>query len=225
MRTLRWPVAWPWVLGYAAGIVAVSEALYRVSKGLDEVAPIHLEVLLPAFVLGCLLQRPAGADPHRDDARPGHQEGPESPAEQRAATLVSGVFMVFVGLSMPSLAAAAEVSWQTLVLHTMVVTVLANLGKMFPLFCYRREADWRTRLAICVGMWPRGEVGAGVLVVSLAYGIGGPMVAVAILSLALNLALTGIFIVLVKGLLRSSAALAQGSHASWPAATGGGRKS
>jgi hypothetical protein len=36
----------------------------------------------------------------------------------------------------------------------------ANLGKMFPLLVYRQEASWRERLAISIGMWPRGEVGA-----------------------------------------------------------------
>lgn len=72
---------------------------------------------------------------------------------------------------------------------------------MFPAFCYRREAHWRHRLAVAVGMWPRGEVGAGVLVLSVSYGIGGPVVTVAMLSLALNLALTGIFILIVKQLI------------------------
>ena len=47
-------------------------------------------------------------------------------------------------------------------------------------------------------MWPRGEVGAGILVISLSYGIGGPVFTVAMLSLALNLALTGLFILIVK---------------------------
>jgi Kef-type K+ transport system membrane component KefB len=121
------------------------------------------------------------------------------------ATLVSGAFMVFVGLSMPAIDAGADgMSWGTLAWHTLVVTLLANLGKMFPLLCYRAEAEWRERLALCVGMWPRGEVGAGVLVVSLAYGIGGPMVTVATFSLALNLVLTGVFIVVVKALLRAA---------------------
>jgi hypothetical protein len=50
-------------------------------------------------------------------------------------------------------------------------------------------------------MFPRGEVGAGVLVVSLGYGIGGPATTVALLSLALNLLLTGLFILGVKRLL------------------------
>ena len=49
-------------------------------------------------------------------------------------------------------------------------------------------------------MWPRGEVGAGVLVISLSYGIGGPIVTIAMLSLALNLMLTGLFIYIVRRL-------------------------
>jgi hypothetical protein len=56
-------------------------------------------------------------------------------------------------------------------------------------------------MAVAIGMWPRGEVGAGVLVLSLSYGIGGPVVTVAMLSLALNLALTGVFILIVKRLI------------------------
>ncbi len=52
-------------------------------------------------------------------------------------------------------------------------------------------------------MFPRGKVGAGVLVISLSYGIGGSMITVAMLSLALNLLLTGAFIVVVKRLIPS----------------------
>jgi Kef-type K+ transport system membrane component KefB len=40
-----------------------------------------VEVLIPAFVLGCLMSRPRGQDPHLDASRQGHQEGPESPEE------------------------------------------------------------------------------------------------------------------------------------------------
>jgi Kef-type K+ transport system membrane component KefB len=189
------------VLSYAVVITGVSEAIYRASKLFAEAVPIHIEVLLPAFVLGAMLAQPQGHDPHADDAREGHQEGPESPEEQRVATVISAAFMVLVGLSMPPIALAAGSSWGTLALHVLAVTLLSNLGKMFPLLMYRHEAHWRERLAICIGMWPRGEVGAGVLVVSLGYGIGGQMVTVAALSLALNLLLTGAFIYVVKWLL------------------------
>ena len=91
-------------------------------------------------------------------------------------------------------------SWGQIGLHVLLVTIISNAGKMFPAFCYRREVHWRERLAISIGMWPRGEVGAGVLVISLSYGIGGPVVTVAMLSLALNLLLTGLFILMVKRL-------------------------
>jgi Kef-type K+ transport system membrane component KefB len=203
-RLVRIPVTWPWVLGYAAGIAAVSEAIYRASKVIDDVVPVHLEVLLPAFVLGCVLAYPAGHDPHRDDAREGHQEGPEAASEQRVATVLAGVFMVLVGLSMPPIALGSDASTAWALLgHVLAVTVLANIGKMFSVFCYRDEASLRERLAVSIAMWPRGEVGAGILVVSLGYGLGGTMVAVATLSLALNLVATGAFIWIVKRLLRS----------------------
>ena len=86
-------------------------------------------------------------------------------------------------------------------MHVVAVTVLSNLGKMFPAFCYRREASIRERLALAIGMFPRGEVGAGVLVISLSYGLAGPSLTVAVLSLALNLLCTGVFIVAVKKLI------------------------
>jgi Kef-type K+ transport system membrane component KefB len=211
------PVTWPWVLSYAVGITALSELLYAISSLIDHTVPVHVEVLLPAFVLGCILARPPGSDPHRDDALEDHQMGPESPSEQRVATLVAAMFMVLVGLSLPPLTeevAAAATSlpetvsvaqpmpgWGVMAGRVLALTGLANLGKMVPALCYRREAPWQERLALAIGMWPRGEVGAGVLVVSLGYGVGGPMVTAAMLSLALNLVLIGAFILLVKRLV------------------------
>lgn len=208
LHKIKLPVTWPWVLTYAAIITVVSEIIYKVSLLIDDVVPFHVEVLLPAFVLGCVMARPEGHDPHCDDCREGHQEGPESPGEQNVSTYVSGGFMVLVGLSMPSFAGTLSgsegLNVNTLILHVLAVTVLANLGKMFPIFVYRREATIKERLAIGIGMWPRGEVGAGVLVISLGYGISGYIVTVAALSLALNLLLTGVFILIVKRLLRKS---------------------
>ena len=70
MHALRWPTAWPFVMAYAAGITACS------SLACTSSATIHLEVLLPAFVLGCMLHRPPGVDVHAHDAVEGHEEGP-----------------------------------------------------------------------------------------------------------------------------------------------------
>ena len=212
------PISWPWVLSYSLLIVAVSETIYWGTKVIDYRVPIHLEVLLPAFVLGCIMKHPRGAHPHADDSRNGHQEGLESSREQSVATLVSAIFMVLVGLSMPALfgeAANVEnpatvtamqpaLSPTELAVHVIVLTLLINVGKLFPAFCYRKEAHWRERLAIAIGMCPRGEVGAGIILLSLEYGIGGPVVSVAVLSLALNLILTPVFVYLVTYLIRSA---------------------
>lgn len=239
LHAFRLPYSWPWVMGYAVALTLLSEGFYLLTGMLDPEAPMHFEVLLPAFVLGCLMRQPKhGLTEH--DADIGEQPGPDSAREQRVATWVSGVFMVLVGLSMPAFVGAAgvgEVSaqtsarftdgaaealaareafpgWGLIALHVVAVTLLANLGKMFPLLCYRREATVRERLALCLGMFPRGEVGAGVLVVSLGYGIGGPATTVAMLSLATNLLLTGLFIAGVRRLLaRPGAREAKGREA------------
>ncbi|MCY4598519.1 MAG: hypothetical protein OXF27_01175 [Acidobacteria bacterium] len=262
VRTM--PVTWGWMPLYAAAIVAGSELLHVWSTVFDASVPIHIEVLLPAFVLGCMARPPAVA-PDADAASVEHaiHDVLDQPGERRAAMFVSAAFMVLVALSMPSIfegpdaqqpaPAAAElraaapgssvddptlhggesdalytttvtasqpsIGWGAIVWHVLVLTFLSNFGKAFPAFCYRRKAHWRHRLAIA--MWPRGEVGAGVLVLSLSYGIGGPIVTVAMLSLALNLALTGVYILVVRRLIdgvpETPAALRRGGEASgWP---------
>ena len=212
------PVTWPWVMGYAVAITTISELAYMGSKAYDPAVPVHLEVLLPAFVLGCIMKRPTWSNPHGNDAKEGELEGPETRDEQLVATIVSAVFMVLVGLSMPSIFgsigsggsgggaegadSAPAMGWGMIAVHVLAVTAISNLGKMFPALCYRREATLRGRLALSIGMWPRGEVGAGVLAISLGYGIGGATLTVAVLSLSLNLLLTGVFILAVRRLLR-----------------------
>jgi Kef-type K+ transport system membrane component KefB len=226
-RPVKLPTGWPWVMLYAATITTVSEAVNIGSQVIDENVPVHLEVLLPAFILGCLLARAAQPDRRADDTRSGQGQGLESPREQWITTLVSACFMALVGMSMPPITGLPlavthadtfmprfegvppEVlarlqqfpGWGAIAVHVLVITALSNLGKMFPAFCYRREASRREALALSIGMCPRGEVGAGVLVVSLSYGISGPTLTVAVLSLALNLFCSGLFILAVKKLL------------------------
>ena len=86
--------------------------------------------------------------------------------------------------------------------HVLVLTVLSNIGKSFTLLCYRREVSFRERVALSIAMFPRGEVGAAVLLVGLGYGFGGYVSTLAMLSLAFNLVLTGIFVWIVLKLLR-----------------------
>lgn len=245
MLALVW-IAWRWLhalklgtgaritLVYAALVVLACEGLAYVTHFIDAANPVHIEVLLPAFVLGCVTMHvhqhaahTTGGAPIHPKTDQEHDDGEEPRIERWIAAGVSGAFMVLVGLSMPeffsqvgagtgapSVAAdeplklgehlrafAPAMGWGEIGLHVLAVTALSNLGKMVPALFYRRDASARERLALALAMWPRGEVGAGVLTVAIGYGIGGPVIVIALLSLAVNLLLTGGVIVGVKGML------------------------
>lgn len=193
-RCLRWRVSWPWRLGYAAAITALCEGIHERGRWIDDVLPLQIEVLLPALVLGCLLARPEAQA--RDEER--------LSAERRAEDWIVGVFMLLVGMSMPPLSIASSgMSALTLATHVFWVTGLACLGRLFPLLCYRKAASLRERLALCIGLWPRGEVGVGMLLLSVSYGVGGAMVIVAAYSLALNLLCAGLFALAIQRLMNA----------------------
>jgi hypothetical protein len=100
--------------------------------------------------------------------------------------------------------------------HVILITIVSNIGKCVPMMAYRDEVTLRERLALSVGMFPRGEVGIGVLLVSLEIFrqlniLELPAVqqsmTIGALSLALNLVLTGVFITVVIPLVRKPTAL------------------
>lgn len=190
---------WWAILLYAVGVIFVTWLVNRLFH-------IHIEVLLPAFVLGMVMR-------HRHI---------DSPIESRVSTGVSFLFMLLVGLSMPYFAgseamaefsahSAAEggapsilgtqpmMSWWAIAVHVLVVSLLSNVGKLVPLFFYR-DRMLEERLALSVGMFTRGEVGAGIIFIALGYGIGGPALVISVLTLVLNLILTGGFVVWVRRL-------------------------
>lgn len=205
----RWQATWDvrqdWkrILGLSIVVCTLTQAVYLITKhwyGAEN--SIHIEVLLPAFVVGMLMR-------HRHiDTR----------VEQRVATGVSFLFMLLVGMSMPlvtgaeadTAASAASVTasqpmmpWGILLLHVVAVSFLSNLGKLVPLFFYR-DRKLSERLALSVGMFTRGEVGAGVIFIALGYNLGGPVLIISVLTLVLNLILTGGFVVWVKQLALKS---------------------
>ena len=205
----RWQATWDvrqdWkrILGLSIVVCTLTQAVYLITKhwyGAEN--SIHIEVLLPAFVVGMLMR-------HRHiDTR----------VEQRVATGVSFLFMLLVGMSMPlvtgaeadTTASAASVTasqpmmpWGILLLHVVAVSFLSNLGKLVPLFFYR-DRKLSERLALSVGMFTRGEVGAGVIFIALGYNLGGPALIISMLTLVLNLILTGGFVVWVKRLALKS---------------------
>ena len=191
----RWQATWnvrqDWkrILGLSVIVCALTQAVYLATKhwyGAEN--SIHIEVLLPAFVVGMLMR-------HRHI---------DTPAERRVATGISFLFMLLVGLSMPLVTGSQPMMpWGILVLHVLAVSLLSNLGKLVPLFFYR-DRSLSERLALSVGMFTRGEVGAGVIFIALGYNLGGPALIVSVLTLVLNLILTGGFVVWVKRLALKS---------------------
>ena len=172
----RWNVRQDWkrILGLSAVVCALTQALYIVTaRWYGPENSIHIEVLLPAFVIGMLMK-------HREI---------DTPTERRAATGISFLFMLLVGMSMPLVtgasaadAAAAATSitasqpmmpWGVLILHVVAVSALSNIGKLVPVFFYR-DRKLSERLALSIGMFTRGEVGAGVIFIALGYSLGGP---------------------------------------------------
>lgn len=205
----RWQATWnvkqDWkrILGCAVVVCAITQIVYiATSKWYGPENSIHIEVLLPAFVVGMLMK-------HRDI---------DTPTERRTSTGISFLFMLLVGMSMPlvtgasSEAAAAAgsvtaaqpmMSWGIVALHVVAVSMLSNIGKLVPLFFYR-DRRFSERLALSIGMFTRGEVGAGVIFIALGYNLGGPALIISVLTLVLNLILTGGFVLWVRKLALKS---------------------
>ena len=155
---------------------------------------ISLEVILPAFILGCILYNPALK--HESHKKPLVKESAFT-----ADDLIKYLYMFLVGCVLPKISFETS-NWIFIIVHVLMLTFLANLGKMYPAFCYKKEASLRERWALSIAMWPRGEVGAGILILSMKYSIAPIVLELAQLSLALNLALTGAFIYLVLFILK-----------------------
>ena len=204
MGRYDWRQDWKAILCYSVLVFAGTLGIYLLSKHFyGEEGSVHVEVLLPAFVLGMVMK-------HREH---------DSRAERRAATGISFLFMFLVGMGMPrflgvdfaeaatgshSITGSQEMmSWGMIALHVVAVSVLSKVGKLFPVFFYR-DRLFSERLALSIGMFTRGEVGAGVIFIALGYSLGGPALLISVLTIVLNLILTGFFVVWVKKLaLRS----------------------
>jgi hypothetical protein len=137
-------------------------------------------------------------------------------SEEKAQLIVSLVFMVLVGLSMPALIGKNAEEGQdgglgagAIAGHVVIVSVLMVIGKMFPIVCYNEESNAKGRLALCLGMCPRGEVGASIIVISLELGVSGPAVIISMCCLAGNLIMSGGFIAVVKMLLKGATPFSQ----------------
>ena len=204
MSRIDMPQNWYAIFTYAVLVYGATLLVYTVTKHFfGDKGAIHIEVLLPAFIFGMIIKlRHVGGK-----------------VESRVATLVSVVFMLLVGMSMPLIefntvanteesssviASIPMMSGGMIALHVLAVTILSNVGKLAPMLFYR-DRTLTERLALSVGMFARGEVGAGVIFIALGYNIGGPILLISVLTLVLNLILTIGFVYIVKHLaLKSS---------------------
>lgn len=191
---------WKSLLLYSALVYGATYVIYILTDHFfGEEGSVHIEVLLPAFVLGMVMKH-------------GHTA---SKADDRAASFISLLFMLLVGMSMPLIhmeeasaqsgsviASLPMMSWGSIALHVVMVSLLSNIGKLTPMLFYR-ERSLKERLALSVGMFTRGEVGAGVIFIALGYHIGGPILLISVLTLVFNLILTGGFVMIVKRLALS----------------------
>ena len=196
----NWRQDWKAILFYSFLVFIATQSLYLISKSLyGEAGSIHIEVLLPAFMVGMIMK---------------HKEI-DTPVEHKVATGISFLFMFLVGMSMPhfigvdfaetqageySVTGSQEMMpWGVIIFHVLIVSLLSNIGKLFPVFFYR-DRKFSERLALSIGMFTRGEVGAGVIFIALGYNLGGPALVISVLTIVLNLILTGIFVLWVKKL-------------------------
>jgi Kef-type K+ transport system membrane component KefB len=200
MSTYSLRADWMSLLLYSALVYGATYIVYVLTDHFfGEEGSVHIEVLLPAFVFGMVMKHGHGT----------------SKADDRASTAISLLFMLLVGMSMPLIhleeapaqtnsiiASLPMLSWGSIALHVVAVSLLSNIGKLTPMFFYR-DRSLKERLALSVGMFTRGEVGAGVIFIALGYHIGGPILLISVLTLVLNLILTGIFVVIVKRLALS----------------------
>ena len=194
LRRFNIPVHGVYPMLYSVILALFSQALYLFSKGLDPRAPIHIEVLFPAFILGLMISL-------------SDKKMKQVHAQESSLSIVGGIFMILVGLNMPYVLSQFEGHttgmWVMLSAHVLMVTILSNIGKMYVLFNYQDESTFKERLAVGFGMLPRGEVGAGVLIMAIGLGFSERLLTIAMASLVLNFILTGVFIYIVKRLTTS----------------------
>ena len=166
-----------------------------------ESGALHIEILLPAFVFGMVMKH--------------NKHHIVNKMEAHVTDFISYTFLLLVGLSTPLFiggnmsvvtdaitsvtASQPMMSWGEIAINVIIVTIISNIGKLFPIICYRDRSIYE-RLALSIGMFTRGEVGAGILIIALGYNLGGPILIISVLSLVLNLILTGVFVMIVRKL-------------------------
>ena len=193
-----------------AWIVIYALLIWGLTYAFDYVTDLHLEVLVPAFAFGCVIKSDHLHGSAEYSATSHGSSAHESAAEAILDWSIKGGFMLLAGMALPPIQLGG-MSIIAVFTHVILITIVSNIGKCVPMLAYRDEVTLRERLALSVGMFPRGEVGIGVLLVSLEIfrqqniltsSAVQQSITIGSLSLALNLALTGVFIIALTRLVR-----------------------
>ena len=131
---------WKSILFYSFLLFLFIEVLYRLTTHFyGSGGSIHIEILLPAFVLGMIMKGDHTVVPKRQ--------------EVRVSNIISYVFMLLVGISMPlfigvdydalGLLTSSVINqipmpgWDVIAIHVLLITLISNVVKLFPMFFYR----------------------------------------------------------------------------------------
>lgn len=203
MHSICLPLHWKWVLFYSVFIVTFLKIFYLVFGDAEGVTSVPLEVILPAFILGTVATTKNGREEVLTIL--------ERKEEKWVSNSIAILFIALVGASMPAIGHIAQENGEVSFIHqgwlnykigsvtvsrimidVLCITLLSNIGKMSPIFFYRKEAKLWQRVALAFGMCPRGEVGAGILLISLSLveHLDSALIIVATFSLAFNFLLT-----------------------------------
>src|SRR4029077_13888132 len=118
------PTSNAWVALYALSVWIVSFAF-------EYVTDLHLDVLVPAFALGCIIK----SDHLHGSAEYGAtNEGVSSQDPKWQALLdwgIKGGFMLLAGMALPPLQFGG-MRLGAVILHVILITLLSNIGNAFP---------------------------------------------------------------------------------------------
>lgn len=196
LHKLKLPTGKFFLFLYGVGIVFITELF-------EWAANIEIEVLLPAFIWGSILLCPKSCPQDNHSHR---RLLARISWGKWFDLLIKCLFMFLVGASLPKVAFhEIDIGWT--LLHIVIITLLSNLGKGFIFFFYKKEASFQERIAASIAMFPRGEVGAGILILAMGYGFAQYPIMITSLALAVNLLMTGFFISIVMWLVKKPASL------------------
>jgi hypothetical protein len=116
------------------------------------VTDLHVEVLVPAFALGCVIK---SDHLHGSAEYSGTRQGPSAQESPREAMLdwgIKGGFILLAGMALP-LIQLSGMSIIAVFTHVMLITIVSNVGKCVPMMAYTEEVTLRERLALRGRHW------------------------------------------------------------------------